>query len=414
MTPSRVPLIEPRQRIRGWMVGPFTLLCCCILSVGVGGAAASWTDGRVSISLVMAALGLVVLAINRHASRVLERVIAPIFIGAMAVPIAVAVYVDAAWTVRRISQLVSPFAELGNLLVVLALVVLISWTAPRLARRMIAAGRRVLLVLAWLAVGGTAALLVVAHGRCERPSPNGYISGMRNVGVLPARDADLPSGTSVRQRAGDFHALRQRSPGRCRLWLARGEDPSENSPALSHQECSTLIVRVDDARQVLVLEDELEMPTGEKQRIAYDAERPWVVIDLLRRLHGELRPYDTYTALALLGVIVALVSLLRPRIQEAPLDGDCRDAVARGDRTLALDDGTPPLPIPDGMDARPGPVIAVLRAPAGAFREQVQVIRLVPGTLGEQRLAPLALPAFALAFVAVAATPLAVALVVLG
>ncbi|MFT3764056.1 MAG: hypothetical protein QM820_00805 [Minicystis sp.] len=171
------------------------------------------------------------------------------------------------------------------------------------------------------------------------------------------------------------------------------------------------MVRADDAHGLWILED----ATG--HRLAFNRTHPQYPIKLYpSRLAGALRPHDAFTALAALGLAVALAALLGPRRSLLPADASrCRDAVVTADGTLRLTDDATPIPPPPGA-AIHGPVVAVLATQAGSFRDHAgpAVERVVPGSLAQHRLAERLGPhAFALAFVVIASTPLLVALLCL-
>lgn len=267
---------------------------------------------------------------------------------------------------------------------------------------------------AWAAALGALALVAAWTARSRLPTATAYLRALPVVASFDEWDrsryaAPFDSGGGNRVR-------RMARKGGC--WIGGlDEAPPADGLLPGHRywdvhTCGPTLVRADERRGLLVLEDE------HGRRIALDRARGWMPVPLPPvRLAGSVRPPDAFGALALLGLAGALVALLWPRRSRLPADESaCREAEVLTDGMLRFTDETPPLPLPASAPAVVGRVVAVLGTPAESFRDHAGpiVVRAVPGTLTEHRFAArLGRAPFALAFVVIGCTPLLTALLYL-
>jgi hypothetical protein len=276
-------------------------------------------------------------------------------------------------------------------------------------------------VLAWLATVFACAALGVTAMRIDRPTPSAYPSRLPVLGILDAPAEGALRGARTEQVLGDVRVTRAPAgEGRdgCIVWMARvasGARPPDQSWAWvrlrGSEPCGALLVRADDARHLWVLGTESDRLTAIDQLETKSARRPRP-----GRLAGALRPPNAYVGLAVVGVLGALASLLRRRSELPRDEGACRDGFVHPDGTITVAGAVSPVAAPRLGPALAGPVVVILGRANESFREHAgpAVVRMLPGTLDEHRRAALAAPAFALAFVGIAVTPLVVMLLDLG
>lgn len=286
-----------------------------------------------------------------------------------------------------------------------------------------AAARHGLLVraLAWLATALACVAVALAVRRADRPTPSAYPASLPVLGALDAPEEDAARGTRVERVLGPVRVTRApvHEDGRgCRVWIASAASsaqPPDNPMAwafLSFSErCGRVLVRSDDARHAWFVESEGGRVTAFDQ-----IEAKWAQPPPLKRFAGALRPPNAHLALAAVGVVAALASLLLRRSELPRDDNAYREGFVQADGTIAFGIDVPPLAGPPPAPMPMGPVVAIFGRGDESFREHAGpvVVRLLRGTLAEHRRAALAGPAFAFACATIAVTPLAVALLHFG
>jgi hypothetical protein len=415
--PSPAPILPPLRSGFGCATGLLALGAVIVGSVAHGAA-----PGHLGRYTVLAALLLVTVAVGRRAAHApLERVAFRLAMIPAAVPLALAVIVDLSAPIvagRRYAFATSE-AFLALAIPIPALILLAVATGRLVVREVLPRGgdrlAAAMRALAWGATGVAALLCLVVAARARRPTPEGYAAALPIVATLPAMDRREVNAQEV--IAGPLTVSRSASGGRCVVELTTdAEEPGRLRRAfdafdtMDFAPCGPLAVRLDARHGFWIVETPEETAPFEMGRPG----SPTVLHPA--DIADAVRPPDAFTALAVLGVIVALAALLgRPRPSTLPAaDALCRDGVVSLGRMVRIDDELLPLP----ADAPPAgeEIIAVMASPARSFRTHAAaaVLRVVPGRLAEHRLAAgLAAPALALAFVALAATPLATALIYL-
>lgn len=405
MTPSPRPA-PPRLP---WIPGPGV----AALGALVAYAAGEWIQWRGQLEVYLVLLtALVLLGVAFTLRRRGGEAIALGF-----VPAALPLWLATAWAASRsltFDRMVEGvILRFGFLFLVPALVYAML-AAGRLTGQTIAAhaSRRAAIVVrgaAWLATLGAIVLLVASRASSDRPTASAYVASLPVVAQFD--EVDRSRYAPPVEAGGGGIVRRILRKGSC--WIGEADDvPPSDGLAPAHVywgliTCGPVVIRADARRGLLVLEDTYH------RRVAIDRAHGWQPIRLRPiQLAGLVRPPSSLTALAAIGVAVALLALLRRVRSPLPADESVwRAAEARADGTLRFADDTPPLP-----HAAPGvlgPVVAVLETPAESFRDHAGpvVARVVPGTLAEHRFAArVGNAAFALAFVVIACTPLATAL----
>lgn len=276
-----------------------------------------------------------------------------------------------------------------------------------------------------LATAATAcAFLICAASlaRFSRVPANQYVASLPVVASLPAL---APKTEPPQEYVSDnVNVLRSKSGYGCRFDI---EPRAVHNPVHSHAKHPGERMGMEDGASDF-------FPCGAVDIHADERHGLWVVVSsnesaafrmddprsagLLRAsdVKDSLRPPDALTAIALLGSIIAAVLLRRADPPpDLPADEElCRDGVILSEHRILIGGETWPAPVdapPEGSE-----VIAVLDTPDGPYRDHARpvIVHVVRGTLAERRLAArLSAPAYALAVVVIAATPLATALVFL-
>lgn len=385
----------------------------CMVGILAGAAvlggflARSWLLPRSGLSVVVAAVLMTLVVVARRPGAVVfERVFVPVALVPAAAAVAVAAWVEVGWPWMGKEAFGAWEMEAHGYLALAVPVVALSAAVVggTLARRLTAVSTGPLRSLAWAAALLSAGLVV--SGMRRQQTAEGYLAGLPVIATIPAPPEDARPGWLDDRILGDLRLRREiKAQSGCALFLASraGDEPR---PAWRSVGCGPIAVRADQAHGVWILEG----PAG----------RVWVPGGSARvpgaypqSVSGPLRPPGAYLALAALGVLAAILALLgRPGSPVPAGVGGWREATASADGTLVFHDDTPPLALPGGASVREGPVVALLGTPPGSFREHAApaVLDVASGTLAEHRLARLGPPAFALAFVTLAATPLTVAL----
>ncbi|MFO0660499.1 MAG: hypothetical protein U0165_11800 [Polyangiaceae bacterium] len=412
-----VPLNPPLQQGFGCMTSIFTLL-----AILLGGALEKTLFQSAGRTFCVSVCLMLFIAIWRRNSAVpLERAALHIAMIPMAIPLALLTATE--WLAPIAASSHFAFHEplnrfvlsfgivLLTLLIALVSRVLVRRQLLRDGERWVSPMRRAAQTIAMFTLAASAYFILWP----TLYAPEAYIESLPIIASLPSLEntdehsQSVVVGSLEIQRSGSrsMCALSIREPGVSPDTVSRVMSGNDAGPEHDFHTCAPLTIRLDDKHHYWIM-------VARDESAAYRIQ-PTAKADLLRPIavRDSLRPPTVTLHFAIVGAIVSLAILRKPAARPA-LPGDpeqCRDAVVRPDRSIEVDGQTvwtAPNELAPGSN-----IIVVLASPTDAYRSDVKPIieRIELGTISERIFAAqISAPAFALAVVVIAATPVLTAL----